>query len=90
MQEENKSIILEPTKVLEKYCNFLKLDFKTYSLIKNNLPKENLTGHNPLTIIAATIYVYCKKNNIKLSMKKIALTVNISCVSIQRYIKYNK
>ena len=87
MQEDNKSVILKPCELLEKYCSYLGLNYKTYSLIKKELPSQNISGHNPLTITAATIYQYCKKNNIKLSMKKIANTVRISCVSIQRYLK---
>jgi transcription initiation factor TFIIIB Brf1 subunit/transcription initiation factor TFIIB len=87
MQEQNKSIILQPKDLLEKYCRYLNLDFKTYSVIKERLPEQNISGHNPLTIIAATIYAYCKEKNIKLSMKKISSTVKISCVSIQRYLK---
>ena len=90
MQEVNKSVILQPCDLLEKYCSYLGFDYKTYSLIKNELPRQNLSGHNPLTIISATIYKYCKKNNIRISMKKIASTVKISCVSIQRYLRNNK
>jgi transcription initiation factor TFIIIB Brf1 subunit/transcription initiation factor TFIIB len=90
MQESNKSLIIHPSDLLEKYCSYLGLDYKTYSLIKKLLPKENISGHNPLTIIAATIYKFCKSNNIKISMKKISSTVKISCVSIQRYLKNNE
>jgi transcription initiation factor TFIIIB Brf1 subunit/transcription initiation factor TFIIB len=90
MQEKNKSVVLQPSDLLEKYCSYLGLDYKTYSLIKNELPIQNISGHNPLTVVAATIYKYCKKNNIKISMKKIATTVKISCVSIQRYLKNDK
>jgi response regulator of citrate/malate metabolism len=61
-------------------------DFKTFTLIKEKLPTNN-TGHNPLTIIASTIYIFCKENNLKYSMKEIAKTIGISPVSIQRYIK---
>lgn len=87
MQESNKSLILQPSDLLEKYCRYLGMDYKTYTLIKKLLPQENISGHNPLTIIAATIYRFCKSNNIKVSMKKISSTVKISCVSIQRYLK---
>lgn len=90
MQDSNESVIVQPSDLLEKYCGYLGFDFKVYSLIKKDLPIQNISGHNPLTIIAATIYKYCKKNSIKLSMKKIASTVKISCVSIQRYLKSNK
>ena len=87
MQESEKSLILSPFSLLEKYCKLLGLnDFKTYSLIKETLPTTD-TGHNPLTVIASTIYKYCKKTGLKYSMKQIASTVGISSVSIQRYIK---
>jgi len=87
LQDGNQTICLEPEKILEKYCKNLEIDYKTYSLIKNELPKDIKTGHNPLTVIGSTIYKYSKKNKLKLSMKKIAEVVNISTVSIQRYIK---
>jgi transcription initiation factor TFIIIB Brf1 subunit/transcription initiation factor TFIIB len=87
MQEDEKSLILNPYSLLEKYCKILGLnDFKTYSVIKENLPTIE-TGHNPLTVIASTIYKYCKQNGLKFSMKHIASTVGISSVSIQRYIR---
>jgi transcription initiation factor TFIIIB Brf1 subunit/transcription initiation factor TFIIB len=88
MQKPNKSIILQPNSLLEKYCRILGMDYKTYSLIKKELPKAIQSGHNPLTVIGGTIYNYCKKNNLKkYSMKKIASAISISPVSIQRYIK---
>lgn len=87
LQEQNTSICLQPKDLLEKYCINLQLDYKTYSLIKKELPLEIKTGHNPLTVIAATIYTYSKNNKLKLSMKQIASAVNISTVSIQRYIR---
>lgn len=87
MQESEKTLILNPYSLLEKYCKKLGInDFKTYSLIKENLPTID-TGHNPLTIIASTIYKYCKENGLKYSMKQIASSIGISSVSIQRYIK---
>ena len=87
MQESEQSLILNPFSLLEKYCKLLGLsDYKTYSVIKENLPTID-TGHNPLTVIASTIYKYCKENSIKYSMKQIASTIGISSVSIQRYIK---
>lgn len=87
LQENDQSICLEPQDLVEKYCKMLNLDFKTSSLIKEELPTVVETGHNPLTVIASTIYKYSRKNKLKLSMKKIATVVNISTVSIQRYIK---
>lgn len=87
IQESNQSLTLSPYALLEKYCKLLGLnDFKTYSVIKETLPTTD-TGHNPLTVIASTIYKHCKENGLKYSMKQIASTVGISSVSIQRYIK---
>lgn len=87
LQANDQSINLRPEDLLEKYCVLLELNYNTYSLIKKELPSSIQTGHNPLTVIASTIYLYCKNNKIKLSMKQIASVINISTVSIQRYIK---
>jgi transcription initiation factor TFIIIB Brf1 subunit/transcription initiation factor TFIIB len=85
--QEDQSICLQPKDLVEKYCKMLNLDFKTCSLIKEELPTVIETGHNPLTVIASTIYKYSRRNKLKLSMKQIATVVNISTVSIQRYIR---
>jgi|GEM_PF-2726231 len=85
-QEKNDVIILRPEEMLEKYCNMLKLDFKDYSVIKENIKGCLKTGHNNLTIIGANIYLHCKTFK-KIPMKVIAKTLNISCISIQRYLK---
>lgn len=79
--------ILDKEKLLEKHCLYLNISYKTYTVIKEMLYKIKISGHNPLTIIASCIYIYCKKNAHKLSMKKIAHTVGISCISIQRFLK---
>jgi|LakMenE01Jun11ns_1017340.scaffolds.fasta_scaffold00735_3 transcription initiation factor TFIIIB Brf1 subunit/transcription initiation factor TFIIB len=89
-QDNNDAIILRPEEMLEKYCTILKLNFKEYSVIKENIKGSLKTGHNNLTIIGANIYLYGKQNNLKLSIKLIAKTLNISCISIQRYIKKQK
>lgn len=93
MQEENKSIILEPHKLAEKYCTLLGLNHKMYSVIKGKLEKTDGSGHNPLTVLGAHIHTYCKENKLskskKFRIKQIANTLNISCVSIQRYLREN-
>jgi len=86
MQQSDASIVLKPSDLLEKYCKMLNLDYRSYSLIKETM-QETSTGHNPLTIIAASIYKYCKVNKLKHTIKEIAQICNISPVSIQRYIK---
>lgn len=80
-------MILDKEKLLEKHCSYLNIPFKTYTVIKEMLNKVEISGHNPLTIIASCIYIYCRKTSTKLSMKKIAQTVGISCISIQRFLK---
>lgn len=82
--------VLDKDKLLEKYCTYLLIPFKSYTVIKEMLNKLEISGHNPLTIIASCIYIYCKKNSIKLSMKKLAEVIGISCVSIQRFLKIYK
>ncbi len=85
-QDSNETIILDPLIPVEKFCQLLGLPKGSHSVIKENLG-FNKTGHNPTTIIAAHIYKYCLKNNIKVSIETIARTTSISCISIKRYLK---
>lgn len=80
-------VISKPEEMLEKYCNYLGLDFNSYTVIKEKIKKTLKTGHNPLTIVAGNIYLHTKEKGIKVSMKHIARQLNISCISIQRYLK---
>ena len=89
MQQNNTSIFLQPEDLLEKFTKLLNFDYKTYTVIKEDLPK-NKTGHNPLTIVGTIIYLYCKRNKLKYSIKKIATLVGTSPISIQRYLKVHK
>lgn len=79
--------VLDKEKLLDKYCAQLNISFKNYTVIKETLNKLKISGHNPLTVIASCIYLFCKKNKIKVSMRNISQTVGISCISIQRYLK---
>lgn len=92
LNQKTKGLItvLNKEKLLDKYCAQLNISYKNYSVIKETLNKLKLSGHNPLTVIASCIYLYCKKNKIKISMRNISQTVGISCISIQRYLKSNK
>jgi transcription initiation factor TFIIIB Brf1 subunit/transcription initiation factor TFIIB len=90
VQNVNESVYLSPEQLLEKFCKILNLNYNAYTVIKESLPKTLKTGHNPLTIAATYIHIYCKKNKLKYSMKKIATVCNISCISIQRYLKHLK
>ena len=88
-QSSNESIIFDPTIQLEKYCILLGLPKDSHSVIKEMI-NFNKTGHNPTTLLATAIYKYCKKNHCDISLEKISKTLNISSVSIKRYIKYRK
>lgn len=79
--------IVDKEILLEKYCSQLEIEFKHYTVIKELLQKQNISGHNPLTIISSCIYTYCKDKKLKISMKKISDCTGISCISIQRFVK---
>jgi len=86
-ETKNTIQLINLSSLLDKYCKILTLDYKTYTLIKETIEKLEPTGHNPLTIVAANIYIHLKKTKTKLSMKKICDTIGISPISIQRYLK---
>lgn len=79
--------IIDKYLLLEKYCALLDLNYKTYTVIKEKLKTYQLSGHNPLTVVASAIYIHSKENKLKLSMKKISDCFGISSISIQRYLK---
>lgn len=86
---DNSSItVINKEDILERACAKLELNYKTYTLIKETLDSKN-NGFNPSTVISAYIYLFCKKNKIKISLKKISNVTGISCMSIQRFIKKN-
>ena len=87
--QTDESIFLNPITQLEKYCAILELPKNSFSVIKENM-KITQTGHNPNTVLGTAIYKHCKEKNLNISMQKIARTLNISCVSIQRYIRLTK
>jgi len=88
-QRTNENVTLDIAEMIEKYTSMLKLSFKDTSLIKEMIRKKRLSGHTPLTTIASNIYIYCKQNQKKVSIKKIAEVTQVSCISIQRYLKKN-
>jgi transcription initiation factor TFIIIB Brf1 subunit/transcription initiation factor TFIIB len=86
-KNESQIVIFKIENCLEKYCTMLNLNYKDYTVIKENILKIPVSGHNPLTIIGSFIYKYSKENKKKLSMKKISTILQISPISIQRYLK---
>lgn len=87
---KNMTNVINKELLLEKYCALLDLDFKSSTVIKENYLSKEISGHNPLTVVASAIYIYSKKENRKLSMKKISDVFGISPISIQRYLKLTK
>lgn len=85
---QNKIMHTNITLLLDKYCKILNLSFRDYTLIKESMIKKPHSGHPPLTVIGYYIFIHCKTNKIKLSMKTICSTLGISTISIQRYRKY--
>lgn len=88
-QKKNEIVLLDVVEMVEKYCIMLDLSYKEISLIKEKIRSLPKSGHTPLTTIAGNIYLYCKENNKKYSVKKIAQVTQVSTISIQRYIKNN-
>lgn len=87
-QGTNENVLLDIGEMAEKYCNALNLSFKESSVIKEIVRCQPVSGHTPLTIIAGSIYLYCKEQKKKISVKKVAEITQVSCISIQRYIKF--
>ena len=86
-QPNNENVEVSFDNIAEKYCQLLKLPFKTITLIKDKIIKSPMTGHNPNSVIASVIYNTLKKEKQKISLKKISNLTNVSCISIQRYNK---
>jgi transcription initiation factor TFIIIB Brf1 subunit/transcription initiation factor TFIIB len=85
-QKDNVKLIKE--ELAEKYCQFLNLSYKTITVIKEQIKNSYLSGHSPNTIVAAIIYKIAKKERQRISMKEISKLMNVSCISIQRYLNY--
>ena len=86
---ESSIIFIKTEDLLERYCCQLSIDFKKFTLIKEKIPQID-GGYNPSTIVSAYIYLFCKANKVKLTLKQISIVTGISCMSIQRYIKKNE
>lgn len=86
--DKKNIVIIDCNEILERACYKLNLNYKDYTVIKEEINKSN-NGFNPSTIISAHIYLYCKEKNIKILMKDISSVTGISCMSIKRYIKKN-
>lgn len=93
-KEQKKSvkssiIFIKTEDLLERYCCQLSINFKKFTLIKEKIPQID-AGYNPSTIVSAYIYLFCKADKVKLTLKQISFVTGISCMSIQRYIKKNE
>ncbi len=87
-QIKSKNIqIVDLSEILERYTTKFDMDFRSCSIIREKITQFNNTGYQPLTIIGGVIYLYHINIRKKISMKKIATTLGISSISIQRFIK---
>ena len=74
------------SEMLEKFCKLFHIDFKNYTVIKENISQKPHSGHPPLTVIGYHIYTYVKTVlKKKITIKDICETLGISSISIQRY-----
>lgn len=89
-QKPNETVLLDVTEMIERFSQPLTLTYKDVSLIKEQIRLQPLSGHTPLTIVAGNIYLYCKNNNKHITIKQISLVTQVSCISIQRYIRNKK
>lgn len=85
-KHQQSVVFLDFNELINKYCSILEIPYQDCNVIKSNFP-ELLSGHNPLTVIGANIYTYCKEKKIKKTLKEISDKIGISSVSIQRYLK---
>ena len=90
VQCDNNCVELNPSTLVDKYCTMLGLSFTIATLIKRNIELAPASGHNPNSVVASTIYQVCKKNKLKISIKKISQVTSVSCISIQRYNNFSK
>jgi len=82
------NVSVDKDALTEKYCSLLGLDFKSASLIKEEIRKVKKAGHSPTTIVAGTIYLTCKKLRLKKTIKNVSDVTTVSSISIQRFVKY--
>jgi len=87
-QKVGENIMLNTTRAVEKYCIALNLSHETIALIKDYMIHNRPSGHSPSTILAGSIYVICKKQKIKISIRKISQITTVSQISIQRFTKH--
>jgi transcription initiation factor TFIIIB Brf1 subunit/transcription initiation factor TFIIB len=89
--KDSNIVIIKSEDILERACSKLNLNFKQYTLIKENISKtKSINGFNPSTVISAHIYFFCKQNNINITLKRVCSITGISCMSILRYMKKNE
>lgn len=87
VQKPNQNVKLKYVDIIEKYASLLNLPYSIKVEMKDKVNKLPNTGHNPCSLIAAVIYSVCKEHSLGVSMKKIANLMQVSCISIQRYLK---
>jgi len=73
--------------LVEKYCGYLGIDFKTMSVIKERACKVR-SGHSPTTVVASLIYLVSKEKHLKITLKQVCEIASIKPISVNRFTKY--
>lgn len=87
VQKHNQNINLTYVDLMEKYARLLDLSYPIRLQMKEKILQAPNSGHNPCSLVAAVIYSVCKEQQLGISMKTIASLMQVSCISIQRYLK---
>lgn len=77
-----------PQDFAERYCTLLNLDWYNMKMIKGI--SGNMFGLGdirPSCVIAAVIFLYCKENNIAMTMKKVCEVCDVSTGNMYKIIK---
>lgn len=89
-QSENDVVFIKFSDIVEKYAKLLNLNYQTITLIKETIKRCPMSGHNPNSVLASTIYQVCRRTKQRVSIKKVSQVTQVSCVSIQRYNKFHQ
>lgn len=82
--------LIEINNILERYTKIFNLDYKSFTQIRRKISQFKNTGYQPLTIIGSLIYLHFADTDKKQSIKYCAEKLQISPISIYRFIKKYK
>jgi transcription initiation factor TFIIIB Brf1 subunit/transcription initiation factor TFIIB len=78
----------DPSKSVDQYCTKLKIPYYASKCIEEFVAKNHDKCAVTINcLIASAIHIYCKKNNISLTLKSICATCWVSTASVHRFTK---